>query len=154
MREARYMRLISWTLQSGSEHLYIFSYINVSIYLYIYICIWIYTYIHVCCHFKRKTETQENFSLIRLLCSSCKRKFVVCWRRNTRKNLFAKNELNGLTGFAHQCVCIDQHSIFSASPVLYILYIFSFRRHNPTSQNWKLWIACDIEQIREFVVKQ
>jgi hypothetical protein len=37
------MRLISWTLQSGSEHIYI----DIYVYVCVYICIYIYVYMYI-----------------------------------------------------------------------------------------------------------
>ncbi len=71
-------------------YIYIYKYI----YIYIYIFIYIYS-IYKGCHFKRKEEVQAIFlnPYPFTVCSSCKRKFVVC--------LFAYEETNGRYPFAN-----------------------------------------------------
>jgi hypothetical protein len=59
--------------------------IYIYIYLYVYICIYIYIYIFIyvlCCRFTKKIKWKRKNQVIFLnpftVCSSCKRKFVVC----------------------------------------------------------------------------
>ncbi len=75
-------------------------YIYIHRYRYIYISINI--YIYICCRFKRKMEAQVIFLNPFTVCSSCKRKFVVCLYVNEETNgsyPFA----NGLNRLAHLC---------------------------------------------------
>jgi hypothetical protein len=78
------VRLIPWTLHSGSEQLYIHVYTYISIYLYISIPKYIYIYAAVS---KRKPKAQAIFLNPFTGCSLCKRKFVVC--------PFVYEEING-----------------------------------------------------------
>ncbi len=57
--------------------LYISIYIYISIYVFIHTSISIFT-VYICCRVKQKTEAQAIFLNPFSVCSSCKRKFVVC----------------------------------------------------------------------------
>ncbi len=89
------------------QDIYIDIYNYISIYIYIFICIYISISIiihiqYIYCRFKRKTEAQVIFLYPFTVCSSCKRKFVVCpfvYEETYRSYLFA-NGLNGLNGLA------------------------------------------------------
>jgi hypothetical protein len=66
-----------------------------------------YIYEYICCCFKRKTEAQAIFLNLFTVCSSCKRKFVVCPSVNEETNgsyLFA----NGRNRLTHLCIYIVQ----------------------------------------------
>jgi hypothetical protein len=68
-------------------------------------CIYVYLY---CCS-KRKMEAQVIFFNPYTLCSSCKRKFVICLcvdEETNRSYLFASglNRLSGLNGLANLCL--------------------------------------------------
>ncbi len=68
--------------------------------MYIHIYIYnIYLFIYICSRFKRKTEAQAIFLNSFTVCSSCKRKFVICpfvYEETNGSYLFA----NGLSRLA------------------------------------------------------
>ncbi len=86
---------------------YIYMYIYMYLYLYKYL--YIYNYmsisIYICCHFKRTMEAQAIFLNPFTICSSCKRKFVICHlflRKQTEViHLQGTNGLKRLNGLAH-----------------------------------------------------
>ncbi len=60
-------------------------------------------YLYMCCRFKWKMEAQSIFLNPFTICSSFKRKFVVCPfdYEETNGSYPFGNELNGVSGFAH-----------------------------------------------------
>ncbi len=83
-------------------------------YIYIYI-IYIHTYKqHICCHFTRKTEAMAIFLHLFSVCSSYKRKFVVCpfVDEETNGSYLFSNGLNGINGLARLWYLLTVFSTF------------------------------------------
>jgi hypothetical protein len=79
------------------QQIYRYRYIYISTYIFIYRC------------FKWKMEAQVIFLNLFTVCSSCKRKFVVClsgFQETNGTSPFVKglNRLNGLNGLGHLCL--------------------------------------------------
>jgi hypothetical protein len=87
------------------QHIYKYRYMCIYIYIFT-IYIYIYINIYLCFHYKRKSEAQAIFLNLFTVCSSCKRKFVVCpfvYEETNGSYPFASG-LNGLNGLAHLCL--------------------------------------------------
>jgi hypothetical protein len=75
------------------------------------VCVFIFIFIviFICCRFKQKTEVQVIFLSPFTICSSCKRKYVVCLFVDEETNgsypfaneISGLNRLNGLNGLVH-----------------------------------------------------